>query len=378
MCFKTIQGSSRLSRSSFFQIPNSRRNLPRSAERRDIERDTLPQRPTARAPLDDLLAIGTVKGKYKIPYPLGRRIEPFSGQKSIKHGMRDEPNPAQAAEEAIPKPFLDVRVKELDLVPALVGLCVGYEAGRWRSQELVQHMMEWLPEFALTYSERKSLAANSAVRLIRAAVRSIYATEKFKNRGEFGELLLHIAIRQVFNTLPAISKIYYKDADNVTIKGFDAVHVVAGDTSLELWIGESKFYTDISKAIADVLEELKLHTEDAYLRREFAAIVNKIDAKWPYAERLRKLLDANTSLDTVFDAACIPVLLTYDSKAVSTHQKLTEEYVAAFTSEVKQHHATFASRQLPNIRIHLFLIPLKSKEELVKELDEGLKRWQQL
>src|SRR5258708_2210489 len=126
------------------------------------------------------------------------------------------PEPSEGAAEPTPVPFLEVRVKELELAPALVGLCVGYEAGRWRSQELVAHMMEWLPEFALTYSERRSFAANSAVRLIRAAARSIYTTEKFKNRGEFGELLLHIAIRQVFQTLPAISKIYYKDADNVT------------------------------------------------------------------------------------------------------------------------------------------------------------------
>jgi len=294
--------------------------------------------------------------------------------------MADQPitSAAQAATEPTPEPFLEIRVKELELVPALVGLCVGYEAGRWRSQELVAHMMEWLPEFALTYSERRAFAASSAVRLIRAAARSIYSTEKFKNRGEFGELLLHIAIRQVFKTLPAISKIFYKDADNVTVKGFDAVHVVATDHALELWIGESKFYNDISKAITDVVEELKLHTEDAYLRREFAAIVNKIDTKWPHAERLRKLIDGNTSLDAIFDAACIPVLLTYDSKAVNAHQKVSEEYVAAFTSEVKQHHSTFASKNLPKVRIHLFLIPLKSKEDLMKELDEGLKKWQQL
>jgi hypothetical protein len=295
--------------------------------------------------------------------------------------MPNQPtNPSQVTEtiEPTPEPFLEVRVKELKLAPALVGLCVGYEAGRWRSQELVAHMMEWLPEFALTYSERRSLAANSAVRLIRAAARSIYATEKFKNRGEFGELLLHIAIRQVFQTLPAISNIYYKDADNVTVKGFDAVHVIATATSLELWIGESKFYNDISKAIADVVDELTLHTEDTYLRREFAAIVNKIGPNWPHAERLQQLLDGNTSLDVVFDAACIPVLLTYDSKAISAHQKVTEEYIAAFTSEVKRHHATFASKKLPKLRIYLLLVPLKSKQELVAELDEGLKKWQQI
>jgi len=269
-------------------------------------------------------------------------------------------------------------VKHLGVSPALLALCVGYEAGRWRSKELVDHMMEWLPEFALTYSERRSLGTHSAVRLVRAAARSIYASKKFENRGEFGELLLHIAIRQVFQTLPAISKIYYKDSDNVTAKGFDAVHVVVNESTLELWIGESKFYSDISKAIADVVKELEWHTADVYLRREFAAIINKIDSKWPHASRLKTLLDPNTSLDKVFDAACIPVLLTYDSEAVNAHEKVTQEYIDAFTSEVKRHHTTFASKKLPKLRIYLFLVPLKSKKDLIAELNEGLKKWQQI
>jgi hypothetical protein len=279
--------------------------------------------------------------------------------------------------EPSPAPFLEVRVKQLD-IPAIVGLCVGYEAKRWRATELVAHMMEWLPEFALNYTERRSFGPETAVRLIRAAARSIYNSEKFQNRGEFGELLLHIAIRQVFQTIPAISKIYYKDSDNVTAKGFDAVHVVVNATALELWIGESKFYNDISKAIADVVEELQLHTQDDYLRREFAAIVNKIDPRWPNAARLKQLLDPATSLDMVFDRACVPVLLTYDSKAVNSHDRVSKEYVESFMSEVLRHHSTFRSKNLPKLRIYLFLLPLKSKIELIAELDEALRKWQQI
>lgn len=280
--------------------------------------------------------------------------------------------------ESHPAPFLEVRVKLLDISPALIGLCVGYEAKRWRAKELVDHAMEWLPEFALSYDERRSFGPSTAVRLMRAAARAIYNSEKFKNRGEFGELLLHIAIRQVFRTVPAISKIYYKDSANDTVKGFDAVHVVVDETALELWIGESKLYSDISKAIADVVEELQLHAQSGYLRREFAAIVNKIDPRWPHAARLKQLLDPNTSLDKVFDAACVPVLLTYDSSTVNAHERVAEEYIEAFTHEVKQHHATFSEKQLPKLRIYLFLMPLKSKADLISKLDESLKTWQQI
>lgn len=280
--------------------------------------------------------------------------------------------------ESSPAPFLEVRVNRMELVPALVGLCVGYESGQWRSKQLVDHMMEWLPDFALNYTERKSINSSNAVRLIRAAAKSIYKTDKFKKRGEFGELLLHIAIRQVYETIPAISKLYYKDASNDTVKGFDAVHVIWASSALELWLGEAKFYDDISAAIADVVAELEKHTQDEYLRGEFAAIVNKIDPKWPHAGKLKALLDQNTSLDQVFETVCIPVLLTYDSKTVNSHDRVSPQYVQEFTTEVEKHHATFASKNLPRLRIHLFLIPLKSKSELLAELDAGLKKWQNI
>ena len=52
-----------------------------------------------------------------------------------------------------PEPFLDVRVHDLSLSPGLTGLCVGYELGKWRAEQLVEHAMDWLPEFALTYTE---------------------------------------------------------------------------------------------------------------------------------------------------------------------------------------------------------------------------------
>src|SRR3712207_6996007 len=60
------------------------------------------------------------------------------------------------------------------------------------------------------------------------------SSEKYSKRGEFGELLLHSVIRDVFHSEPAISKIFFKDSANDTVKGFDAVHVVEVEGSLEL------------------------------------------------------------------------------------------------------------------------------------------------
>ncbi|MEJ0034835.1 MAG: DUF1837 domain-containing protein [Gammaproteobacteria bacterium] len=278
-----------------------------------------------------------------------------------------------------PDAFLKVRVYHIDEPVGLSGLCVGYERKVWRLEQLADHVMDWLPEFALTAAECAKFGHQNATRLLRLAANRVYQSEKFRNRGEFGELFLHIAIRQVFDSLPAVSKIFYKSAVNETVKGFDAVHVVGPPDDLELWLGEAKFYSDFARAVRDVVAELHRHLETDYLRDEFALIVNKIDDSWPHAPVLRRLLQPEVSLDEVFKRVCIPILLTYDSECVAGNTQCDSAYENAFVREVRENHATFLSSGVPpELRIHLFLLPLRKKQDLAEALDQKLRRWQAL
>ncbi|MFA8631524.1 DUF1837 domain-containing protein, partial [Xanthomonas campestris pv. campestris] len=198
--------------------------------------------------------------------------------------------------------MLQLVLHEIDGDRAISGLCAGYEGKRWRHSVLADFLMESLPDFCLTYSEYNEIGHESAVRMIRKAAKAVYNTDKFKSRGEFGELLLHVILKMTMGTLPAVSKIYYKDSVNDTVKGFDAVHVVPSKTGFELWLGEVKFYGNIGAAIRDVAAELDQHLEADYLRGEFVAILNKVDEHWPHAQQLMALLNERTSLDQVFEA----------------------------------------------------------------------------
>ena len=276
-------------------------------------------------------------------------------------------------------PFFNVIIHKDDTFPDLHGVCAGFESRQWRKDQLVDYLFEYLPEFALTYSELDNLTGENMVAKMRQVVMSIYQSEKFKNRGEFGELLLHAIIRETYKTIPAISKIYYKDGPNETVKGFDAVHVVVTDDTLELWLGEVKFYKNISKAISDVIKELKQHSNVRYVRNELLAITNKIDAKWPHADRLKTLLHPNISLDDVFSKTCIPVLLTYDSSVLTKHDNKCDEYVREISEEFQKFHKVFCNKlgEFP-LTIHLFLFPLNTKVELINSLESKLKIWQSL
>ena len=276
-------------------------------------------------------------------------------------------------------PFFNVIIHKDDTFPDLHGVCAGFESRQWRKDQLVDYLFEYLPEFALTYSEFEKLTGENVVAKMRQAAASIYQSKEFRNRGEFGELLLHAIIRETYNTIPAISKIYYKDGPNETVKGFDAVHVVVTDDTLELWLGEVKFYKNISDAISDVIKEINQHIETRYVRNEFIAITNKIDTKWPHADRLKTLLHPNTSLDDVFSNTCIPVLLTYDSTILAKYNNKCDEYVQEISEEFQRFHKIFCDKlgEFP-LTIHLFLFPLNTKAELINSLESKLKIWQSL
>ncbi|MEE4748598.1 DUF1837 domain-containing protein [Pseudomonas alliivorans] len=285
-----------------------------------------------------------------------------------------------------PEQFLSLVVHEIDAAGDDLALCAGFERGVWRRDQLANHVMEWLPEFALNYSELEEIGHYNAIRMTKKAAKIVYQSEKYGSRGEFGEIFLHIAIRQVYQTLPAVSKIYYKSSANETVKGFDAVHVVKGADGLELWIGETKFYNDITRAIYDVCKEIVDHLATDYLRTEFILIQNKIDPEWPEAESLKKLLSSNVSLDQVFKRACVPILLTYDSSAVKESNESNSDYLECLNAEIaaayknlreklgEQYRQRFGS-DLP-VTVHVILIPLKDKKELISAMDTRLKALQ--
>jgi len=262
---------------------------------------------------------------------------------------------------------------------AATGLCAGFELGKWRYEQLAKAMLKNLPEFCLSYSECRSIDHTSAVEMVGKAANLVYKTDKFKKRGEFGELLLHWLLRENVKSMPAVSKIYYKDGPNDTVKGFDAVHVVPTATGLELWLGEVKFYSSASRAISDVVKEIVEHLDHNYLRSEFIAIINKIDNQWPHASKLKLLLHEDTSLDEVFESFCIPVLITYDSNAVASHQAATSTYKAAIKDEVSKLAFKFTAKALPiDHKIHVFFVPMNTKKDLISSLNTKLKAWQEI
>lgn len=277
-------------------------------------------------------------------------------------------------------PFLEQRLCDDSLQPTLLSVCAGYEGGTWRCTQLAQYLLvDCLLDFVLAHGAKSAVNSVTAGRQLVEAATVVYQTDKYGKRGEFGELLLHVVIRQFYGTVPAISKLYIKTAANDTVKGFDAVHVAEREGVLDLWLGEAKFYTKAEDAIAAVVPEIAAHIGADYLRNEFLIINNNLDPEWQHYEMLKKMIAPQISLDQVFDRIHLPVLITYESSVIAANNMVSGEFLRSLGEEVRVHWKAFSEKVLPkNIVIHLILMPLGSKTDLVNSLDQKLKAIQGL
>lgn len=289
--------------------------------------------------------------------------------------------PRGLREKIVPmlQPVLESRFVDESCTPSVELFCPGYELGSWREDALVGDVFDrHLTSFALNFSEFGGIDGELAAGAIRRAAKAVYATDKYKLRGEFGELLMHAVLRDFYGAEPAVSKIFYKDSANDVVKGFDGVHLVATDEAAELWLGEAKFYSDSTAAVADALASLQAHVAADFLRAEFIAITNKLDPAWPQADSVRAMLASARSLDEIVKSLVIPVFLTYESKGVQSSTAVDEQYMSLLADEARAIQAKFVGgMQLPiNVRIVMILLPLASKLSLVTKLDAKLKHWQ--
>lgn len=162
----------------------------------------------------------------------------------------------------------------------------------------------------------------------------------------------------------------------MTVHGFDAVHIHLETKTL--WLGESKLYNDGKKGVKALIEDIKEHFKEDYLRREFALISKKIKPyETPQKDYWINLMDENTKLEDLFQAINIPLVCTYTSNTFSKYdnEKL-KGFIDDYEQEVRNLKKHFDENNdyvfKTNLNIILLLFPVQSKKKLVKKMHKKL------
>jgi hypothetical protein len=292
------------------------------------------------------------------------------------------------------------KIAETDLSTYLVGFDINDNGDSYyRIDSLIKLLIKAVPEFALgcfgnngaTQNEDlMEVAVNSAKAIYKVdvfqKVRDIYGcggiieddvADRYMRKGEFGELILHVLLRDFKGSLPLISKIYFRDSLGTAVHGFDAVHIQPDTKSL--WLGESKIYQDGKQGVKALIGDIKEHITNDYMQSEFGIVSRKIELFDDIPERKYwvNLLDSSTTLKEQLDNITIPLLCTYESNNFSKYNDETiTDFIKDYEQEVRDLKAYFDAKNdhplKSKLNIVLLLFPVQSKKELISRMHKNL------
>jgi hypothetical protein len=278
----------------------------------------------------------------------------------------------------VARPFKSEKViDEIISEATLKAYHVGFDSHKFRLKPLVDVICRVIPEFSFGYHEGLSVPHVEMYEKFQEAAEIIYQTDKFQKRGEFGELILHLLLRDFHDTIPLVSKIYFKDSHDMAVHGFDAVQITDDGITKKLWLGESKLYKNGKEGVAELVEDLKKHVEADFIRREFQLLYKKLPNQINEIEYWRDLMDKHTKLEDIFSSIVIPMVCTYSSDLFKNHKDATSAFFNDFNTECKGLHTYFEKLKMKtDLEIILLLLPVSDKDELNQSLHNRLKAFQ--
>jgi len=260
------------------------------------------------------------------------------------------------------------RIDEPAILRHLNGYDAGFERQKWRTEQLADYLVDWLPEIALKASELIGIRPTDLRRKLKQATKKIEALPQHDDKLLIGEALLHAIVRHHFHSEPISCKIFYQSGNG--LKGFKNAHIVHGEEADQLWLGKAFFadvedLPEVSRIINRDLDKL-LDTD--FLKEEREVILVLREAQHLMPTTLEKAFRRNTSIDELLKSICIPVLLAYDSKVIK--DGFVENYVANLIEELENHYNSVKPLipvELKIIKIRIFLVPVLDTSDLVKE-----------
>ena len=206
----------------------------------------------------------------------------------------------------------------------------------------------------------------------------------YERKGVFGEVILHLILKEFKGTIPLISKIYFKDSFAQEAKGFDAVHVSKDGTTL--WLGETKFYKAWKKngvlngGVDELVDDLKKHFSKDYLSEQYVIIQRGLEAKYTHPQReywLEKL-SRPILLKDIFQYIKIPLLCIYEDSIAKEYLQAVDVAVkdagiVAHTITVRDYYTSINDHAMKeHMQALLILMPVEAKNKIIRYMLERI------
>jgi hypothetical protein len=285
----------------------------------------------------------------------------------------------------------------------ILSIANDFEDGFWRQEKFNNFIWNSMSETCLTKSERERLI-NQPRTLLTEAVKNLRLIDKSEEDkseedkektekkpkelntegSELAEIFLYGIMKNFYNALPVVPKIFYKQNINDNAKGADSVHIVVeGENDFSLWFGESKFYNNIEDArLYEIVHSVKNSLETDKLKKENSIItgLKELEEFTKDNPDLRKKiidsLSTNNSIDNLKSKIHIPILILYECNLTQTTNDLSTEYKKNLSDYHIKRAESYFKKQVSivkdsvhmyeKIHFHIILFPVPSKIEIVQ------------
>ncbi|MDW3711384.1 MULTISPECIES: DUF1837 domain-containing protein [unclassified Pseudomonas] len=257
-----------------------------------------------------------------------------------------------------------------------------FEDGKWMFKKFQNFIWDNIGETSLSFKERASLVNHS---LLTEAAKNLRLTDKdgdISEGSELAEIVLYGIMKHQYGALPVVPKIFHKQNSQDTAKGADSVHITIKDGDYSLWFGEAKFYNSIEDArLPEIIKSVENSLNTNKLKKENSIILNTKDLESVVQDEsiLRKIqtaLSPQESIDPLKSKINIPILLLHECQITKNQTTLTTEYKKEILTYHQNRASAYFSKQAKKIgsihkyseiKFHLILFPVPSKEEIVKK-----------
>lgn len=267
----------------------------------------------------------------------------------------------------------------------VLGVINDFENGEWRYEKFQNFIWNNIKETALSHSERQALLKDGEGSvLIESAkkLRLVEGDKAFGKGSEIAEIVLYGIMKNHYNALPIVPKIYYKQNENDEAKGADSVHIVIeSDDKFSLWFGESKFYNSLENARLDkIVTSVKESIGLEKIKKENSIITNLSDINDfdqisdDLRKKIKESLSQDVSIDSIKPILNIPILLLYECEETKKGSELTEEYKQYIIDFHKDRATQYFKKQVEKcsgvhlyekINFHVILFPVADKKIIV-------------
>ena len=270
----------------------------------------------------------------------------------------------------------------------LLSIINDFEEGIWRYKKFQNYIWNNIAQTALSKKERESLIDHPQTTLTESAKNLRLANDTGKG-SELSEILLYGIMKDHYQALSIVPKIFYKQNTQDNAKGADSVHIVLeNNNDFSLWFGEAKFYQNIESSFTPVVNSLKnfLGTTDQ-IRKENSLITNYQDLDNQNLDEvllanIKDALSTNNSIDNIKPKINIPILILYECNITNSKTELTDGYKKEIIINHKEQAESYFQKQLEKlnaiqkykeIKFHLILFPIPDKEKIVTKFIEKAK-----